>query len=243
MKSSKSEIQAKYHKIPTIHFEDQKLTSFSGILVFQLLFKRLELKERLKKCFANLKASPIFGRHLVVLLLVVHLLLGFRRMREVDYYRDDPLVLRLMGLRRLPDVSTISRAISQVQQDDVEILTPQKDVSPTQEKSSGQTSDTNQINWNEADGYIGEFVTVCGPVVSAYFATSTNGQPTFLNIGKEYPDPERFTALIWGRDLENFPFNPDEYYFGKTICIQGFVEEYKGTLEIEVTDPEQIKIK
>jgi len=129
------------------------------------------------------------------------------------------------------------------QQDDVESFTPQKDVSPTQENSSGQTSDTNQINWNEADGYIGEFVTVCGPVVSAYFATSTNGQPTFLNIGKEYPDPERFTALIWGRDLENFPFNPDEYYFGKTICIQGFVEEYKGTLEIEVTDPEQIIIK
>ena len=132
---------------------------------------------------------------------------------------------------------------SLIQQDDVEILIPQKDLSPTQEKSSGQTSDTNQINWNEADGQIGEFVTVCGPVVSAYFATSTYGQPTFLNVGKEYPDPERFTALIWGRDLENFPFNPDEYYFGKTICIQGFVEEYKGILEIEVTDPEQIKIK
>ena len=129
------------------------------------------------------------------------------------------------------------------QQDDVENLTSQKEVSPEQDNSSGQTSDTNQINWNEADGYIGEFVTVCGPVVSAYFATSTNGQPTFLNIGKEYPDPERFTALIWGRNLENFPFNPDEYYFGRTICIQGFVEEYKGTLEIEVTDPVQIIIK
>lgn len=132
---------------------------------------------------------------------------------------------------------------SLTQQDDVESIAPQKDVSPIQENSSHQTSDTNQINWNEADGYIGEFVTVCGPVVSAFFATSTNGQPTFLNIGKEYPDPERFTALIWGSDLENFPFNPDEYYFGKTICIQGFIEEYKGTLEIEVTDPEQIIIK
>ncbi|MFC2043230.1 hypothetical protein ACFLUA_03670 [Chloroflexota bacterium] len=129
------------------------------------------------------------------------------------------------------------------QQDDVKSIAPQKDISPIQENSSSKTSDTNQINWNEADGYIEEFVSVCGPVVSAYFATYTNGQPTFLNIGKEYPDPERFTALIWGRDLENFPFNPDEYYFDKTICIQGFVEEYKGTLEIEVTDPEQIKIK
>ena len=39
-----------------------------------------------------------FGHHLIVLLLIVHLLLGFRRLREVDYYRDDPLVLRLLGL-------------------------------------------------------------------------------------------------------------------------------------------------
>ena len=101
VKSSKSEIQAKFHKIPVIKFEDQKLTSFSGLLIFQLLFRHMDLKERLRKCFDHLKVSPIFGRHLVVLLLIVHLLLGFRRLRELDYYRDDPLVLRLMGLRRL----------------------------------------------------------------------------------------------------------------------------------------------
>ncbi|MDP6683369.1 MAG: IS1380 family transposase [Desulfobacterales bacterium] len=120
MKSSKAQIQAKYHKIPVIRFEDQKLTSFSGLLIFQVLFGRLKLKQRLKKCFAHLKVSPIFGRHLVVLLLIVHLLLGFRRLREVDYYRDDPIVLRLMGLRKLPDVSTISRALSQMENDGIE---------------------------------------------------------------------------------------------------------------------------
>ena len=110
MKSSKSQITAKFHKIPSIRFEDQKLTSFSGLLIFQLLFKRINLKKRLKNCFAHLQVSPIFGRHLVVMLLIIHLLIGFRRLRDVDYYRDDPIVLRLMGLRTLPDVSTISRA-------------------------------------------------------------------------------------------------------------------------------------
>jgi len=120
VKSSKSEIQAKYHKIPVILFEDQKLTSFSGILIFQALFKRINLKSRLRKCFSHLKVSPIFGRHLVVVLLIVHLLLGFRRLREVDYYRDDPLILRLMGLRKLPDVSTISRALSKMETEGVE---------------------------------------------------------------------------------------------------------------------------
>ena len=46
--------QAKFHKIPVMRFEDQKLTSFSGLLIFQLLFKRLDLKQRLKQCFAHL---------------------------------------------------------------------------------------------------------------------------------------------------------------------------------------------
>jgi hypothetical protein len=119
VKSSKAQIEAKFHKIPVIRFEDQKLTSFSGLLIFQLLFKRLNLKQRLKKCFNHLKVSPVFGRHLVVLLMIIHILLGFRRLREVDYYRDDPLVHRLMGLRKLPDVSTISRALSQMEPDGV----------------------------------------------------------------------------------------------------------------------------
>ena len=120
MKSSKAQITAKFHKIPTIRFEDQRLTSFSGLLIFQLLFKRINLKQRLKQCFAHLKVSPIFGRHLIVMLIIVHLLIGFRRLREIDYYRDDPIVLRLMGLRKLPDVSTISRALSQMEKEDVE---------------------------------------------------------------------------------------------------------------------------
>jgi len=120
VKSSKAQITAKFHKIPMVHFEDQQLTSFSGLLIFQLLFKRIDLKKRLKKCFSHLKTSPIFGRHLIVLLIIVHLLIGFRRFREVDYYRDDPIVLRLMGLRKLPDVSTISRALSQMESEGVE---------------------------------------------------------------------------------------------------------------------------
>jgi hypothetical protein len=120
VKSSKTQIHAKFHKIPAIRFEDQKLTSFSGLLIFQVLFMRLNLKQRLKKCFSHIKVSPIFGHHLIVLLLIVHLLLGFRRLREVDYYRDDPLVLRLLGLRKLPDVSTISRALSQMEDEGVD---------------------------------------------------------------------------------------------------------------------------
>ena len=50
------------------------------------------------------------------MLIIVHLLIGFRRLREVDYYCDDPNVLHLIGLRRLLEVSAISRALSQMEQ-------------------------------------------------------------------------------------------------------------------------------
>jgi len=114
VKSSKAQIYTKCHKIPEIRFEDQQLTSFSGIMIFQLLFRRLSIKNKLKKCFSHLKGTPIFGHHLIVILLIIHFILGFKRLRQIDYYRDDPMVLRLMGLKRLPDVSTISRSLAQM---------------------------------------------------------------------------------------------------------------------------------
>jgi hypothetical protein len=49
VKSSKAQIFAKFHKIPTIRFEDQELTSFSGMIVFQLLFKRLGPEKKVER--------------------------------------------------------------------------------------------------------------------------------------------------------------------------------------------------
>jgi len=99
------------------------------------------------------------------------------------------------------------------------------------------------INWDDAFNYVGELVIICGPVIDSHFAASSSGQPTFLNIGREYPDPDRFTVLIWGSNLEAFPFDPDVYYIGKTVCIRGVIEEYEGIFEIEVRRPEQIEIR
>lgn len=113
MKPSRSEIHCKTHKIPTLQFEDHALTSFSGLVVFQGLFVRLGLKERLGRCFSHLTGGSIFGYHVIMLSLVVHLLLGYRRLRECESYEDDPMVKRLLGLSQLPDVATLSRALAQ----------------------------------------------------------------------------------------------------------------------------------
>lgn len=114
MKTSRSQTHRKSRALPALRFEQQGLTSFAGLLLFQKLFAALRLRERLHACFAHLGVAPIFGHHVVVLALVVHLLLGYRELRDVRFYRDDPMVKRLLGLRRLPDVATVSRVLASV---------------------------------------------------------------------------------------------------------------------------------
>ncbi len=112
MKYSKAEVHCKTHGLPALRFEDSQLTSFSGLILIQTLFTHLGLKERLRRCFSHLTVSPIFGHATLVLCLVLHLMLGYRRLRDIRYYSDDPLVKRTLGLRRLPDVATLSRGLA-----------------------------------------------------------------------------------------------------------------------------------
>ena len=46
------------------------------------------------------------------MLLIVHFLLGYRQLQDIRYYRDDPVVHRLLGVKRLPDVATLSRTLA-----------------------------------------------------------------------------------------------------------------------------------
>ncbi len=112
MKFSKAAVHRKTHCIPEIKFEDQRLTSFAGLVVFQSLFNRIGLKQQLAGCFRHFTVSPIYGHGIIVMLLMVHLLLGYRRLQDMRYYQDDPMVCRLLGLERLPDVATVSRALA-----------------------------------------------------------------------------------------------------------------------------------
>lgn len=94
---------------------------------------------------------------------------------------------------------------------------------------------------NEAKQHFGEIVTVCGEVVSAYYAITTNGQPTFLNLDKPYPN-QIFTVVIWGSNRSKFG-KPEEDYKGKRICVSGKITAYDGLPEIVARDPKQIKLQ
>lgn len=122
MKSSKTDTILQSNTIPELRFEDQQLSSFSGLVVFQRLFVVLHLRERLVGCFEHVKVKPIFGYARIVLLLIVHFLLGYRQLREIRYYADDPIVRRVVGLKRLPDPATLSRALAGADAQSVDAL-------------------------------------------------------------------------------------------------------------------------
>lgn len=112
VKNTKSSTHCKSYKIIRPEFEEQQLTSFAGIVIFQSLFSKLNLKSRLLSCFKHLKVSPIYGHGLMMMFLVVHLLLGFRRLRDLEYYNDDPMVKRMLGLNIIPNVATVTRTLA-----------------------------------------------------------------------------------------------------------------------------------
>ena len=119
MKHSRADVRGKARPGLDIRFEPQSLTSYSGLIVFQHFFSLIGIKERLWRCFRHLKDNPIYGHHMIMMLLVVHLIIGHRRLRDVDYYRDDEMVKRVLGLKRLPDVSTVSRSLANADEQSV----------------------------------------------------------------------------------------------------------------------------
>lgn len=114
MKYSKADYFSRVHQIPEIKFEEQRLTSYSGVVLLQVLFRRLDLKGKLKKCFSHKRKGSVIGFPTVALILIVHLMIGFRKLRDIDRYREDPLVARVLGLKCMPHVSTVCRTLSRM---------------------------------------------------------------------------------------------------------------------------------
>ena len=102
---------------------------------------------------------------------------------------------------------------------------------------SGQT----KLTAAQAKDHFGQTATVCGEVVSASYAESSRGHPTFLNLDERYPH-QIFSVVIWGENRTKFG-KPEEDYKGKRICVSGKITAYAGKPEIVVSDPKQIKVE
>lgn len=97
------------------------------------------------------------------------------------------------------------------------------------------------IAWDEAAAHEGDQGTVRGPVVGAAYARNVSGQPTFLNLGRDHPDPDRFTVVIWNDVRAQFDQDPEILFDGQEICVAGDIQMREGSPQIELSGPGAIQ--
>jgi len=85
---------------------------------------------------------------------------------------------------------------------------------------------------------IGKNVTICDSV----YGTKAFEKITLLNIGGDFPN-ELFTVVVNKADEAKFTGKPSALFIGNNICVTGTVSEYKGKMQIVVTEPKQIVVK
>jgi hypothetical protein len=114
------------------------------------------------------------------------------------------------------------------------------DASPASGSSTSSCPDA--LDWADAYELVGEDAELVGDVISASYRPDVAGEPTFLNIGVDYPDSDRLTVVIWGEDRAMFANPPEAEFAGERVCIRGEVSDYKGVSEVEVSNPSQINV-
>ena len=119
MKFSRKDVRTKESAVPQLRFEDQRLTSFAGLVVVQRFFQCIDLRSQLQRCFRHLSLGKVFDRSAIFIQLILHLLLGFRELRDSGHDQDDPMVQRVLGLKQLPDAATISRMLKDADEESV----------------------------------------------------------------------------------------------------------------------------
>ena len=90
----------------------------------------------------------------------------------------------------------------------------------------------------EAADHVGETATVCGLIVAATYLPQAPQAPTFLDLGKPFPN-QIFSAIIFGSDRPKFG-TPETSMRDKSICVTGAIFLYQAKPKIILHDPKQL---
>ena len=96
-----------------------------------------------------------------------------------------------------------------------------------------------RIEAYKAPFHVGKTVMACGDVAQV----SKGKKAHYLNLDKRYPN-QSLTVLVWDNNLEAF-----EQRFGKLtkfknqkVCARGKIIEYKNSLQIQVSNPQFLRL-
>lgn len=109
MRLRNSEIHGRINGNLEIEFTDQKLTSFSGLELFNRYFRATGLRAGVQKAFLRSGIGGDYKVSELVLTFVTLWLSGGNRLRHIRYLSSDWLIKRVVGVRRMATERTLSR--------------------------------------------------------------------------------------------------------------------------------------
>ncbi|MDL5350932.1 hypothetical protein [Microbacterium sp. zg-YB36] len=101
--------------------------------------------------------------------------------------------------------------------------------------TAGQASSSGPeggLSWDQALEHVGSYQRVCGPLASS----GRDYDDVFLNLGRAYPDPARFTIVLW--DVGGI----EALATGTTLCASGSITLYDGVAQLELDDVGAVEV-
>jgi len=92
-----------------IEFASQDITAFGGLELIRRYFRLIKLHRRVQAVFARYGIGGDYRAIDMILVIVVLILVGGRRLDHLNYLCEDPLVKRFCGLLRLPRERSVAR--------------------------------------------------------------------------------------------------------------------------------------
>ncbi|MDH3279750.1 MAG: IS1380 family transposase [Gammaproteobacteria bacterium] len=109
MRYSKVALRRRVQAEIPFRYEAEGLTSYAGLELIRQYFVKLGLREQIRRCVGARLPEGDYGAVAKVLLVLMLIISGGRRIRHLGYMSTDPVVLRGCGLTRLPTARTVGR--------------------------------------------------------------------------------------------------------------------------------------
>ena len=95
-------------------YTEDRLTPYGGLLPLEKLLDGLKFRELFHSYYPEPKRQTHYGSYFFIKGLLLLLFIGFRRIYHFFYVREDSLLLGLLGVSKLPDMSTFWRYLHSV---------------------------------------------------------------------------------------------------------------------------------
>jgi hypothetical protein len=92
-----------------IEFASQDITAYGGLELIRRYFRIIDLHRRVQAVFSRYDVGGDYRAIDMILVIVVLILVGGRRLEHLSYLCEDPLVKRFCGLLRLPRERSVAR--------------------------------------------------------------------------------------------------------------------------------------